>query len=631
LIYTYNPFILLRASIDKILVMGGNMSIRGRLLAATVLVTSLVTTVSGYAATTELIYPPTATTLGIAFAQVSGNGRFTLFTELGTVSNIKVHDRQTGTTELVNTDAAGNFVNAFPSSAAKISADGRYVVFTTIGGVVNVKDRLTGELKCASVDSAGKSFTGTDSAGNKVVASSGAISADGSTVAFEKITIAAGSTSPNFELFVTNMATGTSSFVAKGGSPAVSADGKYLAFVSTAPLTAEPSNGAAIFVYDSVAKTFQRIDTNATSCATDIYGYFTACDISDYPTISNDGRFVSYQMYHETITVDGGGHVSVPQAFVADRITRSITRADFDYKSKLFPGSLFSGMYPSISGDGNYVLFCEATDRLNVDTSPIFDLFVFERATGNVARVDLATNGEASNADVSTGVNSTSISADGSTVVFTTVASNLVPGVAYDAIYARNTDGLGYPFSFGVTSANYAPKSKKLTVSATSTKGAFASGMELLNIGAMTWSSSSNVWTYSGTLNTQPATLFVGSIEGYKPFAVVTAAADTTAPIVSSSIPKANATKVLTSSFATINFSEAVVKSSKFSSISLKKGSTTIKTNVSIIDSKITIQPLSSLNKNTTYQVTIPAQAVEDAAGNKLGSAYSFSFTTGNQ
>jgi methionine-rich copper-binding protein CopC len=604
------------------------------------------------AATTELMSVTTAgDPVSSGNIQVSDNGRFVFFVtdQSNVVPGITsspwsylayVHDRETGSNELVSSDANGTPIlvtNTYSPSQRIMSADGRYVMFWAYSQLVYVKDRLTGELKCVSVDSAG----------NQIKSNLGSISADGGTVSYVKtyreITGVDGRGDPIYtgwnEIYLTNVATGVaapiisdivSGRMAIGSTPALGENGRYVAFSSTLQLTAEPlnNNSSGIYVFDTVAKTFDRVDTNATGCVTSVTGAIN-CDSSGSPMMSSDGRFVSYSMWKARL--DSYGDVtSSSQVYVADRTTKTISRADFPFIDEY--GGIAGGETATISADGGSVIFMEYTGRLNATGAGVRDVFVFEKATGNIARVDLSTSGEAANSEVY----GFSVSGNASIVMFSSNASNLVAGVstANPAIFVRNTDAQGYPLSFTVTKAEYNTTSRTLTVEATSTKGALAS-LVALNLGAMTWNSAKNLWTYSGTATAQPESVFVGNIEGYKTVPVVTAStstvADKVAPVVVSSTPAKKATGVSTSSTVAINFSEAIAKGSNFASITIKKGSTAIKVVCSISGNKLTINPSNALSKKTSYTVTIPAKAIKDAAGNQFAASYSFSFTTGSK
>src|SRR2546426_6706686 len=90
------------------------------------------------------------------------------------VLDVFVHDRQTGMTERVSVDSAGSEGNG-ASTGVALSADGRFVAFTSVAtnlvaGDTNdvtdvfVHDRQTGTTERVSVDSAGNQANGDSAA-----------------------------------------------------------------------------------------------------------------------------------------------------------------------------------------------------------------------------------------------------------------------------------------------------------------------------------------------------------------------------------------------------------------------------------------------------------------------------------
>src|SRR5947199_301364 len=153
---------------------------------------------------------------------LSADGRFVAFDSAATdlvagdtngVADVFVHDRQTGTTERVSVDSAGNQAKDARRGVA-LSADGRFVAFTSaatnlVAGDTNgptdvfVHDRQRGTTERVSVDSAGTQANG---------ASTGvALSADGRFVAFTSAApdLVAGDTNGAADIFVHDRQTGT--------------------------------------------------------------------------------------------------------------------------------------------------------------------------------------------------------------------------------------------------------------------------------------------------------------------------------------------------------------------------------------------------------------------------------------
>ncbi|MDD3652584.1 MAG: Ig-like domain-containing protein [Desulfotomaculaceae bacterium] len=110
----------------------------------------------------------------------------------------------------------------------------------------------------------------------------------------------------------------------------------------------------------------------------------------------------------------------------------------------------------------------------------------------------------------------------------------------------------------------------------------------------------------------------------------VTTNSDTTAPAVSSSDPADGATGVAIDKTVAITFSEDIVAGDAYGQISLKDaGNNSVAITKSISGNVLSINPDANLGYSSIYTVTVPAGAVEDAAGNGLAGAYTLSFTTG--
>src|SRR5262249_5319963 len=138
-----------------------------------------------------------------------------------------------------------------------------------------------------------------------------------------------------------------------GGVPAISADGRFVAFESDASdLVAGDTNGKGdVFVYDRTLAQMTRV-----SVATD----GTQGDgASTQPAISGDGRYVAFTSSATTLVVgDTNGYEDV---FVHDRVQGTTIRVS------LLPdgGQLdFFNKTPSIDGDGGFVAFESAATNL---------------------------------------------------------------------------------------------------------------------------------------------------------------------------------------------------------------------------------------------------------------------------
>lgn len=217
-------------------------------------------------------------------ASFSMDGRFKAFAsddhnlvggDTNGVSDVFVWDRETGVTERVSVSTAGAESDS-PSYGAAISGDGRYVAFTScatnlIAGDTNgvsdvfVHDRQTGGTTRVSVSSAGGEASGSSY--------SPSISADGRYVAFvsDATDLGAGDTNGVADIFVRDLQLGVTSRISvasDGGQanglsrqPSISVDGRYVCFESDAStLVAGDTNGVCdIFLHDRNTGTTRRI------------------------------------------------------------------------------------------------------------------------------------------------------------------------------------------------------------------------------------------------------------------------------------------------------------------------------------------------------------------------------------
>ena len=305
-----------------------------------------------------------------------------------------------------------------------VSAGGRYISFTSyaenlVAGDANrdidifVRDTVTGQTRLVSA-----AADGTQGNGSSGWVSS--ISLDGRYVAFESwaSNLVPGDTNNKCDIFVKDMETGYISrvSVASGGAegngdsrnPAISADGRYVAFESNASnLVPGDTNGAGdIFVHDRLTGVTKRVSVNSGS-----------------PSINADGRYVAYQsLASNLISGDTNGMQDI---FLHDLQTGSTTIIS-KRGGTLANGHSFN---PSVSADGRYISFeSVASNLVDGDTNNRVDIFVYDRVTGQLSRVSVGSDGSQGNYDSW----DARLSADGRLVVFTSRATKLVPGDTND-------------------------------------------------------------------------------------------------------------------------------------------------------------------------------------------------------
>ncbi len=198
------------------------------------------------------------------------------------------------------------------------------------------------------------------------------------------------------------------------GDPAISADGRYVAFRSWASnlVSSDTNDTWDIFVHDRQTGEISPISMASDGSQGDSLSYS--------PSISADGRYVAF--VSEATNLVSGDTNNAPDIFVHDRQTGETSRV-----SVASDGSQGNaGSYrPSVSGNGNYVTFdSEATNLVPGDTNNGSDIFVHDRQTGETSRVSVASDGSQ---EEDGWAYDPSISADGRYVAFESTAGNLVP------------------------------------------------------------------------------------------------------------------------------------------------------------------------------------------------------------
>ncbi len=360
---------------------------------------------------------------------VSADGRCVAFHTLGTgYADVFVHDRQTEETTRVSLGWDGAEGNGGSwSDSGVISADGRYVAFESNAsnlvssdnnGVkdIFVRDRQTGETTRVSLAS--------DNAQADGASGVPSISADGRYVAFysSATNLVAGDTNSASDVFVRDRQTGETTRVsvdssgnqgnATSYSANISADGMCVAFLSYASnlVVGDTNDECDIFVHDRQSGQTSRVSVDSGGTQANLYSYD--------PSISADGQYVAFQSYASNLVAgDTNGAADI---FVRDRDAGATTRVSID--SSGTQGNDQS-LFPSISADGRYVAFeSYASNLVAQDTNNLYDVFVHDCQTGQTSRVSVTSGGTEGNQES----HYPGISADGQYVAFESYASNLV-------------------------------------------------------------------------------------------------------------------------------------------------------------------------------------------------------------
>lgn len=358
--------------------------------------------------------------------EISANGRFVAFDSEGnnlvtgdvnSFGDVFLRDLQLGTTVLVSTSATGAQGND-GSGSPVISADGRYVAFesgaTNLASLpdangftdVYVKDVQTGAVSRASLSS-----TGLEPNNETAVLS---ISGDGRYVVFdsEADNLVPNDTNGHGDIFVRDMQTSATIGVSVGGNSggfdaSISLDGRYIVFNSgSTNFVPDDTNGRMdVFVYSMQSGQIVRASVSPSGAQGDWP--------STEPSISGDGRYVTFSTANQFTTVDTYGYI---QLYIRDMQAGTTTLATFQDGYAMVGESDAS----EISADGRYVVY-SFDDK--GDGMPTRWLYLHDRVTGTNRNV------------VSAGImeyewnpSLPSISGDGRFIVFGSSSPNLVPG-----------------------------------------------------------------------------------------------------------------------------------------------------------------------------------------------------------
>lgn len=356
-----------------------------------------------------------------------------------------VHDRQTGQTTRVSVSSAGAQALAGGVDPA-ITPDGRYVVFDSgsadlvVGDLNNqqdifVHDRVTGQTSLVSLTYNGQQ------ANNGCNLSS--ISSDGRFVVFHSsaTNLVANDTNSQPDVFVRDRLLGTTvrANVDSAGVqanniteyPTISGDGRFVTFASAASNLVVADTNATWDIF------VHDLVTGVTSRASVASGGAQGNGGSLYTSpISPDGRFVAFQSFASNL-VAGDNNVQM-DIFVHDRQTGVTTRESVS--SAGVEGNSLSGL-PEISADGRYVVFDSFANNLVAnDNNARQDIFVRDRIAGVTTRESVSTAGTQSNDTSET----PAISGNGRYIAFPSVATNLIAGDTNGCsdLFLRN---LGHP------------------------------------------------------------------------------------------------------------------------------------------------------------------------------------------
>ncbi|HMD37508.1 MAG TPA: LamG-like jellyroll fold domain-containing protein, partial [Vicinamibacterales bacterium] len=352
------------------------------------------------------------------------------------------------------------------SNVHSMSGDGRYVVFSSgawdlvandYNGLDDVflRDRMTGVTTRVSVADNGAESNG--------FSQWTAISTNGRHVAFASgaTNLVAGDSNGHWDVFVRDLdATRTVRVsVANGGAqgdadsyaPSVSADGRYVAFVSASTTFAPgmPQYGPMqVYVHDRDADgngIFDEAGGTTTSLVSVGITGGTADQYSVRPRVSADGRYVMFESGATNLDPVGNPNAQ-HHLYVRDRLTAQTTLIDRAVTGG--PSSWgINWQVSDMSDDGRFITYSSVSpDIVPFDMNWQSQVFLYDAAADPASATTIVTR--LNDGTLAGGSSySTAVSGDGRLVAFMTAATNLAGPLPVDSFALVVHDGVDESFT----------------------------------------------------------------------------------------------------------------------------------------------------------------------------------------
>lgn len=381
---------------------------------------------------------------GAAGASLSADGRYVAFVSDATnlvrgfresLVDVFVRDLRTGRVEIVSRATGKNGTTGDEGSdSPAISGDGRFVAFEggrdlhpdapRDYGPILLRDRKRHTTVLVSRASGARGATADDAAENA------SISHDGRFVAFqsEASNLHPGDHDHRTDVFVRDVKRNRTLLVSRANgvseNPSMSADGRYVAFESTANNLNPADTDTARDVYVKDLRTGRTLLVSRAPGLDGVKGDGRAMN----PAISADGRFVAFEFWrgsnlHPDDT-DRKRDVYVRDLRTGE--TTLVSRAD-GHQGVKQNGSAYD---PSISADGRLVSFETTARNLDpADTDSAYDVYVRDIVAGTTRLVSRAAGAAGAKATGGERFSSEGgvLAANGRSIAFDSDATNLDP------------------------------------------------------------------------------------------------------------------------------------------------------------------------------------------------------------
>ncbi|HKI72966.1 MAG TPA: hypothetical protein VKA81_11345 [Verrucomicrobiae bacterium] len=428
---------------------------------------------------------------------VSDNGNYVAFKSIGAAQLVLRHNLQTGATDLVSTNTVGNTIGFDDPSGPDMTPDGRFIAYTEARGAggmgstdVYLWDAQNGTSSLVSANLSGTISSNTFS-------DTPAVSADGRFVTFvsDASDLTTNAMDGSYQVYVRHVLNGTTKLVSAdtrggvsgdtgGAIPTMTADGRYVAFDSFDGDYVPNDNNAAydVFVRDTTADTTELISQSDPTVPS-----LTADGLSSVGanSLSADGRFVAFVSLADNLVANDSNDNQ--DVFVRDlqsgtNILASVNGAGTG-SANGFSGS------PAISAEGRFVAFVsDAGDLSPNQTNRTANIYLRDLQSGTTQLVSVSTNGTGGNAASS----APAIDSGGRHVAFVSQASNLIPNDANNS-----SDVFWRDLQTGTTvSVTPAGRALAFSMSADGRRVACIAGLQPQ---MLVWDSQSQTAVYSNT------------------------------------------------------------------------------------------------------------------------------------
>jgi Tol biopolymer transport system component len=380
---------------------------------------------------------------------ISPDGRYVVFSSVANdltpggndrfVLNVYLRDRTAGTTTLVSTNLNGTGGGNDYSALPQVSTNGQLVVFQS-----DASDLVSNDINNASDIFLRNVAAGTttlisvapDGSLGNGPSSDPIMTPDGRYVAFlsSATNLTSGiSTNGMPDLFVRDLILGTnylvSAGVTNGGNVAMTPDGRYVAFFSTATnlVAGVPATSRGeVYLSDRLSGTTTWASTNAAALAFTWLGTTNAP--SYHPRLSDNGRYVAFKVGGTTNLPPGSG---VALVLLYDAATATTTVISTNANGMQI--GLDDNYGPEITPDGEFTAYVQHEGNIN---SNYCSVHVWD----SQGAVDTLVSDPGNNGVITTVSMQPVLSAAGWFVAFLSNASNLVddPVLSGFHIYLRN-------------------------------------------------------------------------------------------------------------------------------------------------------------------------------------------------